>query len=247
MRNMNTLQSNKEKDKTNATVTGIFYLAAALTSMAALKLYEPILYHPDYLIRGAENKHQIILGAFLELVTVGTVAGTAIMLYPYVRKYNESLGLGYLCFRMLEAILILVGIVSVLSLLTLSQVYTTAVAPNLAAYQTNGSVLKAIHEWTFMLGPNFMLGINTFLYSLIFYRSKLIPRKLSLLGLAGAVSIFMAALFEMFGIILQISVWGVLFALPVFAYERLCCNDRKRDKKGIVAYLCSDQTKKKRC
>lgn len=216
---MNTINTGKEKDRTNATITGIFYLAATVTSMVALKLYEPILYHPNYLIHGTENKNQIILGAFLELGTVGTVTGTAVMLYPYLRKFNENLGLGYLCFRMLEAILILVGIVSVLSLLTLGLTFTNAVAPDVAAYQTNGSVLKAIHDWTFLLGPNFMLGINTFLYSLIFYRSQLIPGRLSLLGLAGAVFIFTAALLEMFGIIIQISVWGLLFALPIFAYE----------------------------
>lgn len=216
---MNTINTGKEKDRTNATITGIFYLAATVTSVVALKLYEPILYHPNYLIHGTENKNQIILGAFLELCTVGTVTGTAVMLYPYLRKFNENLGLGYLCFRMLEAILILVGIVSVLSLLTLGLTFTNAVAPDVAAYQTNGSVLKAIHDWTFLLGPNFMLGINTFLYSLIFYRSQLIPRRLSLLGLAGAIFIFTAALLEMFGIIIQISVWGLLFALPIFAYE----------------------------
>jgi hypothetical protein len=219
--NMNTLYFSEQKDKTNAFVTGVFYLTAAVTSIVALKLYEPILNNPHYLIQSHEYTQQIILGAFLELVTVGTVAGTAIMLYPYLRKFNESMGLGYLCFRMLEAILILVGVISVLSLLTLSQTYTNAVAPDVAAYQTNGLILKSIHDWTFMLGPNFMLGINTFLYSLVFYYSKLVPRKLSLLGLAGAVLIFIAALLEMSGIILQISAWGVLFALPVFAFEMI--------------------------
>ncbi|QNF32192.1 DUF4386 domain-containing protein [Adhaeribacter swui] len=216
---METIKTGKQKDKTAALITGVFYLAAALTAIVALKLYEPILYHPDYLVQGAKNTYLIVLGAFLELLTVATVAGTAIMLFPYLRKFNESMGLAYLCFRVLEAILILVGIVSVLSLLTLSQTFTKAVAPDVVNYQITGIILKAVHDYTFMLGPNFMLGINTFLYSLVFYSSRLIPKKLALMGLIGALLIFLASLLELFGLIRQVSVEGVLLALPVFAYE----------------------------
>ncbi|WP_247233710.1 DUF4386 domain-containing protein [Telluribacter sp. SYSU D00476] len=219
MSNMNTIHSTPKADKTNALVTGLLFLLAAITSIAALKLYEPILFSPQYLLQGAANAHQIHLAALLELLTVATVAGTGIMLYPYLRRFNESLGLGYLCFRLLEAILILVGVVSVLALLTLSQSFAHAAAPDAAAYQTSGTILKAIHDWTFMLGPNFMLGINTFLYSLVFYHSGLVPRKIALMGLAGSIFIFIASLLEMFGIIAQLSVWGMLLALPVFAYE----------------------------
>ncbi|GAB3168383.1 hypothetical protein GCM10027291_16920 [Telluribacter humicola] len=219
MSHMNTIHSDLKADKTNALVTGFLFLSAAITSIAALKLYEPILFSPQYLLQSATHAHQITLAALLELLTVATVAGTGIMLYPYLRQFNESMGLGYLCFRLLEAILILVGVVSVLALLTLSQLYSQSAAPDAAAYETSGSILKAIHDWTFMLGPNFMLGINTFLYSLVFYQSRLIPRKIALMGLAGAVFIFIASLLEMFGLIVQLSVWGMLLALPVFAYE----------------------------
>jgi hypothetical protein len=187
--------------------------------MIALKLYEPILFQPEYLIQGVQNVHRITLGAFFELVVVCAVAGTGIMLYPYLRRFNERMALGYVCFRMLEAILILIGAVSVLSLLALSQAYSMTVTPDIVTYQANGFILKAIHDWTFMLGPNFMLGINTFLYSYVFYQSRLIPGKIALMGLAGAILIFVAALLEMFGVIQQISVWGVLFAIPIFVYE----------------------------
>ncbi len=216
---MNSVHSGTSKDKTNALITGIYYLVAAVAAMMALKFYEPLLYHPQWLLQGHESTPQIILGVFLELVTVGTVAGTAIMLYPYLRKFNESMALGYLCFRILEAILILIGILSVLSLLTLSKTYSHAVTPDVAMYQTSGSMLKAIHDWTFILGPNFMLGINTVLYSLIFYRSKLIPRRIALMGLIGAVLIWIASILEICGIIEQVSIEGFLFAIPVFAYE----------------------------
>jgi hypothetical protein len=216
---MNPIYSVEIKERTNARIAGLFYLVAAAASIIALNLYKPILFNPDYLLQGAKNANQIIFGAFLELLSVGTVAGTAIMLFPYLRKFNESLSLAYFCFRFIEAILILIGVVSVLSLRTLSQAYSNAVSPGMATYQTTGSLLKSVHDWTFILGPNFILGINTFIYSFIFYQTKLIPRKISVIGLAGAILIFIASLLEMFGIFPQLSVWGALFAIPVFVYE----------------------------
>lgn len=216
---MEVINLDTNKDRVNAVITGVFYLVAAITSVVALKLYEPILYNRDYLLEGAKNSNQILLGAFFELLLVGTVAGTGIMLFPYLRKFNESMALGYLCFRLLEAILILVGILSVLSLLTLSKTYVNAFEPEIDHYKSSGSILKAIHDWTFMLGPNFMLSINNFLYSYIFYRSGLIPRKIAVIGLIGAIFLFIASLLELFGIIAQISVWGALLAIPIFVFE----------------------------
>ncbi|MCW3074654.1 MAG: hypothetical protein JWP69_1723 [Flaviaesturariibacter sp.] len=216
---MNPIHPTENKERANARIAGWFYLVAAVASIFALSFYQPILFDPGYLLEGAKNANQILFGAFLELLSVVAVAGTAIMLSPTLKKFNESLTLAYFSFRFIEAILILIGALSVLSLLTLSQAYTNAPSPDIATFQTNGSVLKAVHDWTFILGPNFMLGINTFLYSYIFYRTQLIPTKISILGLAGAITIFLASLLEMFGIFPQVSLWGVLFALPVFVYE----------------------------
>jgi hypothetical protein len=141
------------------------------------------------------------------------------MMFPLFRKYNESIALGYVCFRFLEAVIITVGIVSVLSLLTLSQEFVKAVDPNVSSFQTTGRLLLAVHDWTFILGPNFMLGINTMMCSYLLYKSKLVPRLISFMGLTGATLIFIAALLEMFGIILQISTWGTVLAIPVAVYE----------------------------
>jgi hypothetical protein len=155
----------------------------------------------------------------MELILACSVVGISITLFPYLRKYNERIALGYICFRLLEAVIITVGIVSVLSLLTLSQEFVKAGAPTSSYFQTLGAILIAAHNWTFMLGPNFMLGINTMMCAYLLYQSKLVPRFIAIMGLAGATLILIAALLEMFGIILQLSIWGAVLALPVFAYE----------------------------
>ncbi|KGE16610.1 DUF4386 domain-containing protein [Paenibacillus wynnii] len=206
-------------NKRTAVIVGVLFILAAVSSIIGLILYDPILNGPDYLIQGAENANQVILGAVFELILVCSAIGTSITLFPLLRKQNESIALGYVCFRFLEAVIITVGIISVLSLLTLSQEFVKAGAPNASSFQTSGSLLKAVHDWTFMLGPNFMLGINTMMCSYLLYTSKLVPRFISIMGLTGATLIFIAAILEMFGIILQLSTWGAILAVPVALYE----------------------------
>jgi hypothetical protein len=206
-------------NRKTAIIVGVLFILAAVTSIIGLILYNPILNGPDYLTTGFENKNQVILGALFELILVCSAIGTSIMLFPILRKQNESIALGYVCFRFLEAVIITVGIISVLSLLTLSQEFVETAAPNVTSFQASGTVLLAVHDWTFMLGPNFMLGINTMMCSYLLYKSKLVPRFISIMGLTGAALIFIAALLEMFGIILQLSTWGAVLAIPVALYE----------------------------
>lgn len=208
-------------NKKSALIVGVLFILAAVTSIIGLILYDPILNGPDYLTKGSEHANQVILGALMELILVVSAVGTATTMFPFLRKYNETVALWHVCFRFLEAIIITVGVISVLSLLTLSREFVAAGAPDTASFQTSGIVLKALHDWTFLLGPNFMLGINTMMYSYIFYKSKLVPRFIPILGMTGSALVFLAALLEMFGVIPQISVTGALLCLPVAANEMI--------------------------
>jgi hypothetical protein len=220
---MQTAMSAKDKHmhtyRQAAIFIGICYIVAAVTAVLGLIFYGPLLSSPDALIKGIETKNQVLLGAVMEFLVVGSVIGTAVGWFPFLRKCNESIALGYLCFRFMEAALITLGIVSVLSLLTLSQKFVAGAAPNAAAFQSSSILLIAVHDWTFLLGPDLMLGINTALYSFLLYSFRFVPRPLAALGLTGAAFVLLAALLEMFGVITQISLWGVLLALPIAIYE----------------------------
>ncbi|MBT2619020.1 DUF4386 domain-containing protein [Bacillus sp. ISL-78] len=207
--------------KKSAKIVGVLFILAAVTAIIGLILYKPILNGPDYLINGSEHANQVTLGALMELFLVASAIGTATTMFPILRRYNETIALWHVCFRFLEAIVITIGVISVLSLLTLSREFIAAGAPDTASFQTSGIVLKAIHDWTFMLGPLFMLGINTMMYSYIFYKTKLVPRFIPILGMTGATLVFICALLVLFGIIQQISVWGAILALPVAANEMI--------------------------
>jgi hypothetical protein len=143
------------------------------------------------------------------------------MLYPHLRKHNESLALGYVCFRLFEAVVIAVGLVGVLALLTVSRDFAGAAAPDAAAYRATGTALLAVREWAFILGPNLLLGVNTLLCSYVLFRTKLVPRPIAVLGLTGATLMTLAGPLLMFGVLQLGSLALVLLAAPVALYEMI--------------------------
>lgn len=211
----------RKTHRMNELITGCFFIAATVSAIIGLKLYDPLLTTVDFLEQGATHSRQIISGAVFEMILVVADCGTAIMLYPYLKAYNERLALGYFCFRVVETVFILLGIISILSLLTLSHTYVSGGHADGIQYYAAGTLAKSFHDWTFILGPKFILGINTFIYSYIFFRTGLVPRNLSLLGLTGASLVFINALSEMFGLIPSLSVGDFLLAFPVAVYEMI--------------------------
>lgn len=213
--------SNTQSAKRNGVIAGAFFIAATTTAIIGLKLYDPVLQSTDYLTQGAAHANQVILGAVFELLLAVANIGTGLTLYPYLKKYNESLGLGYVVFRLLEVVLILIGAVSVLGLVSLTQNYSLANAADVASFKAVGDTLKAIHDWTFIIGPYFMLGINTFIYSYVFYKTGLVPRPLAILGLSGAILVFVAAILELFGVTPLLTPAAILMAMPIAFYEMI--------------------------
>ena len=206
-------------NKSNAKITGWLFIVAAVSSIIGLKLYDPILSDNNFIVSANNHYNQIIFGAINELILVVSATGTGIMLYPLLKRYNESMGIGYLSFRMLEAVFIIIGLLSILTVLSISESYVDGAITDKANAQNLGLSFISLHKWTFMLGPNFMLSINTFIYSFVFYKTKIIPSNLARLGLLASFLIMTAAILELFGVIQQISTWGILLALPIALYE----------------------------
>jgi hypothetical protein len=158
-------------------------------------------------------------GAFFEVILAFANIGTAITLFPILKKYNESMALGTVGFRLLEAAIILIGVMSLLTIVTLNHGFLKETNPNASAYLTAGKLLIAAHNWTFLFGPNLVLGPSTFLTGYLLYKSALVPRFIAVLGLVGGALISTNALLVMLGIFLQISFFGAMMAAPVFVYE----------------------------
>ncbi|MCA1293286.1 DUF4386 domain-containing protein [Paenibacillus sp. alder61] len=207
------------RDKRNARILGIFYIIAALSSIIAVVLYGPVLSEQWQMAVANGSETKVLIGVLNDLLLVVTAVGTSIMLFPYVRLWNEPLALGYLCFRFMEAVFIAIGILSILGLLRLSTYYSTASLANAANLEPIGLLLQDIYRWTAMLGPNLMLGINTSIYSYLLYRTGYVPKPIAIFGMLTAVMVFVAGLLQMFGIIGPYSAVKGLVALPVGVYE----------------------------
>ena len=198
-----------------AVVAGVFFLITEVAAIAGRLLYQPVLDDPDYIV-GAGADTRVIWGALLEVVLVIAIIGTGVTLYPIVKRQSEGLALGYAAGRLLEGAVIAVGIISILSVITLRQDPAGADDASLVAV---GQSLVAVHDRTFLLGPGFLTGMNTLLLAYLMYRSGLVPRVIARLGLVGGPLIFASGIAVLFGAYDQVSPFGVLVALPVFAWE----------------------------
>jgi hypothetical protein len=168
------------RDQERARVFGVLYLITFITSIPALLLYETVLRHPVAYIAGAGHDKQVLFGAFLELLLIIANIGTAVVIFPILRRQNEELSLGYVTARIVESTFILVGIVAMLAIITLR----TQVAG--AAEGTVAYTLAAIKDWTFLLGPGWVVGWgNGLILGYLMYRSELVPRRWCWLGLVG--------------------------------------------------------------
>jgi hypothetical protein len=167
-------------DQNRARVFGVLYLITIVASIPALLLYETVLRHPVSYIAGAGHDRQVLLGALLELVVILANIGTAVVIFPIVRRQNEELALGYVTARIVESTFILVGIVSMVGIITLHQ-QAAGAAEGTVAY-----TLAAIHDWTFLLGPGWMVGWgNGLILGYLMYKSELVPRRMCWFGLIG--------------------------------------------------------------
>ncbi|MFJ9773987.1 DUF4386 domain-containing protein [Kitasatospora sp. NPDC101157] len=199
-----------------ATAAGVCYLVTHVTSIGGLILYGPVLHNADYIAgRGADTR--VLLGALFEVVLAIAIVGTAFTLFPVARRHSEGLAVGYVGLRTLEAAVITVGIVSLLAVVTLRQSPPQGADPS--SLLVTGRALVAVHDWTFLLGPNFVCGANTVVMACLMYRSQLVPRFIAVLGLIGGPLIFASAIAELFGLYQQVSGVGSLTAIPVFAWE----------------------------
>jgi hypothetical protein len=205
--------------RTLSRIAGVFFVITFVTSIPALLLYEPLLKHADYIL-GAGADTRIQFAAFLEVILVIAGIGSAVTLYPIVKRQNQSIALGYVASRILESTVIVVGVVSVLSVVSLRQHIGGAAGADPATLTTVGRSLVAIHDQTFLLGPAFCAGIgNGLMLGYLMYRSGLVPRRMAMLGLYGGPLAAVTATAVLFGAYGQTSATNSLFTLPEFAWE----------------------------
>jgi hypothetical protein len=198
-----------------ALVAGIFYVIT-FVSIPTLALYGPVKSHTDYIISSGTDTG-VLWGAFLEVIVGLAGIGTAVTLFPVVKRQNEGMALGFAAARTLEAAMIFTGVVSLLSLVSLR--HAGATGAEAASLIATGASHVATYNWAFTLGQSLMPGINALLLGTLMYRSGLVPRVLPVIGLLGAPLHITAVVLTMFGVIDRIGPVAALAALPIAVWE----------------------------
>jgi len=165
-----------------AIIVGALFLISYCGVFIGSEFSAPILSAPDYLINVYPNKSQVIIGALIELINDVAVIGIAVLLFPFLKKNSESIALGYVGFRIIEAAMFIVGKSSALSLITLSQEYIAAGAPDASYFQALGALALAERSWAGEMATIFFI-LGALLFYYLLYQSKLLPRLISIWGL----------------------------------------------------------------
>ena len=200
-----------------ALVAGIFYLITFI-SIPTLALYGNLKTDQNFITSAGSNT-SVLWGAFLEVIVALAGIGTAVTLFPVVKRQNEGMALGFAAVRTLEAAMIFTGVLSLLTLVHLRQGVGTAAGLDKSSLVTTGASLVSVYNGTALLGQTLMPCMSALLLGTLMYRSRLVPRAIPLMGLIGAPLLIASTIAWFFGVIEQISPWMVIGTVPIALWE----------------------------
>jgi hypothetical protein len=200
-----------------ALVAGLFYLITFI-SIPTLALYGNLKTDRNFIISSGSST-SVLWGAFLEVIVALAGIGTAVALFPVLKRQNEGMALGFAAVRTLEAAMIFTGVLSLLTLVHLRQGLGTAAGLDKNSLVTTGASLVSVYNGTALLGQTLMPCMSAVLLGTLMYRSRLVPRAIPVLGLIGAPLLITATIAWFFGVIEQISPWTVIGTVPVALWE----------------------------
>jgi hypothetical protein len=192
-------------------------LTFAASIPAAFYFLDPVLSDPGYVLGpGADSR--VITGGLLDMVNAFAAIGTAVVLFPVLKRRNETLALGFVTSRLLEAAIISVGVVSLFAVVALRRDGAVGGADD-ASLTAVGTALVAVRDFTFHLGPGVMAAVNALLLGTLMYRSGLVPRVIPLMGLIGAPLLLTSKVATILGANDDSTLWSVIAVAPIFCWE----------------------------
>src|SRR3954464_6291790 len=200
-----------------ALVAGIFYLITFI-SIPTLALYGNLKTDQNFITSAGSNT-SVLWGAFLEVIVALAGIGTAVALFPVVKRQNEGVALGFAAVRTLEAAMIFTGVLSLLTLVHLRQGLGTAAGLDKSSLVTTGASLVSVYNGTLLIGQTLMPCLSAVLVGTLMYRSGLVPRAIPLLGLIGAPLLLASTIAVFFGVIGQISALPLIATVPIALWE----------------------------
>lgn len=206
-----------------ARLFGWLFIATFITSIGAKILFVSGVggsFSQLHFTPGGLSENTVYLGAILEFLLIVTNIGTAVVLYPIVKRQSEGLALGYVTARVVECTFILVGLMSIVSVVSVNSALAGATGAEAASLTAQGSSLLATYDWAFLFGPGLVVGFgNGLILGYLMYRSGLVPRRMAMLGLVGGPMLILSFGLILFGVYENGSTPAALLALPEIAWE----------------------------
>lgn len=197
-------------------IAGLLYIVGTVAGVLSIA---PAVDASDYLLKASANANQVLLCALFQFLMTIAYLGFAITLYPILRKHMESLTLGFLSFRIIAAVLNIIGFISLLLILSLSQQYVKTGMPDSSYFQILGDLLRSGRDFVNHVAMILATSVGGLMFYLLLFKTKLIPRWLSLWGFIGTIFTTFASLLIMFRIIDIITSTYIILNLPLILLE----------------------------
>ena len=195
--------------------SGLFYLATFVFSLPTLGMYNAVVHNANF-VHGAGSSGSVPWGALFDVLTGLTGIGSAVMVYPVIKRFGRTNAIGFVASRTVEAAMLSVCAMSLLA------VYTLRVdlgGTNTAGLGAAAAALVAVHKWAFVFGPGTMPAVNALCFATVLRRSGLVPRLIPTIGLIGAPMLAVSSIVTIFGGWSQTSGSALFFALPIATWE----------------------------
>ena len=199
-----------------AFVAGFLYLLTFISSIPAVFLQGPVLNDPNFIIGGAGLNSQVRLGALFDIVNSLTAIGTALALYAVIKRQNQGFAIGFVSSRLFEGTVLMIGVISILSIVTLQQPGATGAGASLLV--STQHTLVTLRNWTFVLGTG-VPALNAVLLGWLMYKSRLVPRAIPVVGLIGAPLFTSWIIGYVLGVTEAGTTWHAIGVAPIFIWE----------------------------
>lgn len=215
MSTANTTRASMSTTRKLALGAGLFYLATFVFSIPTLKMTDSFINNPNF-VHGAGSGAGVQWAALFDMLTGLTGIGTAVMVYPVIKRYGRTNAIGFVASRTLEAAILAVSAISLLTMYTLRHDLGGTATAGLGV---TAAALVAVHKWTFLFGPGVMASVNALCFATVLRRTGLVPRVIPTLGVIGAPLLAMSSIVTILGGWSQTSSIAMLCTLPIATWE----------------------------
>jgi len=217
---MNTTKTSPQgTDRKTAAVVGVLFILGTIPALLSLPLALNTVNAPDHLTAISTNEGQMIIFTAVKFIMGIACAGIGLALYPILKKYNEGLAIGSVGFRIIEGVVDIVGALSLVALLALSQEFVKAGAPESSYFQTADVLINTGRDWLSNVAMLLTWSIGALMYYSIFYQYRLVPRWLTVWGLVGVTLTIISCLLVMFHLIPGFGTIQIVLNLPILPQE----------------------------